>query len=114
VVKLGGDVEQAVFGSEDGHVGTDAVAEVEASDYLLGGDIDDDEAGAVGAGLANAGIAVDGHIGEPAIGRGDNFMTCFAAFGDRGEDGACDWIDDGKALLALLRDQEAGLLCGGG
>jgi hypothetical protein len=36
VVELGGDVEQAVFGSEDGHVGADAVAEVEAADDLSG------------------------------------------------------------------------------
>jgi hypothetical protein len=35
---------------------------------FLGGDIDDDEAGAVGAGLADAGVAVDGHVGEAAVG----------------------------------------------
>ena len=68
VVELSGDVEQAVFGSEDGHVGAYAVAEVEAADDFLGCNVDDDEASAVGAGLADAGVAVNGNVGEAAVG----------------------------------------------
>ena len=35
LVELGGDVEQAVFGSEDGQVRADAVAEVDVADDFL-------------------------------------------------------------------------------
>jgi hypothetical protein len=89
-------------------VGADAVAEVEVPTTFVRGDIDDDEVAAVGAGLADAGVAVDGDVGEAAVGRGDDFMAGCAAFRDRGEDSAGDGIDDGEALLAFLRDERVG------
>jgi len=68
LVELGGDVEEAVFGPEDRHVGADAVAEVDVTDDFLPGDIDDGEVAAVGAWFADTGIAVDRDVGETSVG----------------------------------------------
>jgi len=40
-------------------------------------------------------------------------MAGGATFWDRAEDRAGDWIDNGEALLALLRNEEARLLGAG-
>ena len=69
LVELGGDVEQAGLGPEERAVRADAVAEIDVADDLPRGDVDDDHVGAVGAGLADAGVAVDGDEGEAAVGR---------------------------------------------
>ena len=65
---------------------------------------------AVGPRLAYAGVAIDGHKSQLAVGRGDDFMAGDAAFGDRGEHFAAGGIDDGEALVAFFGDQQAGLL----
>jgi len=82
VVELGGDVKEAVLRSEERHVRTYAVPEVEAADNFLRGDIDDHEVAAVSAGLAHAGIAINGDVSETPVGRGDHLMTCSPAFGN--------------------------------
>ena len=64
---------------------------------------------AVCAGLAYAGVAVDGDEGELAVGGSDDLVTGDAAFGDRGKNGAADGINDGEALRTLLCDEQTGL-----
>ena len=68
LVELGGDVEQAIFRTDGGKVGAHAVIEADVAGDLLRGDVDDGDFCAVGAGLADAGVAVDGDEGEAAVG----------------------------------------------
>ena len=68
LVELGGDVEQAIFRPDDGAMRANAVIECDVADDLACGDVDDGDVGAVGAGLPDAGVAVDGNEGEFAVG----------------------------------------------
>ena len=63
----------------------------------------------ISAGLAYAGVAVDGNEGEFAVGGGNNLMARDAAFGHGGEHSATGRIDDGQTLRAFFGDEEAGL-----
>ena len=68
LVEFGGDVEQAVLRPDHGAVRTYAVIECDVANDLLRSDIDDGDVLAVGARLADAGVAVDGHEGQLAVG----------------------------------------------
>ena len=82
LVEFSGDVELAISGADHGAVRANAVVEGDVADDFVCGDIDDGDVLAVGAGLAYAGVAVDGDEGQFAVGRGDDFMAGDAAFGD--------------------------------
>ncbi len=86
------------------------MAEVDVANNLLRSNVDDHQVRAVGSGLANAGVAVDGHIGQPAIGRSNHLMACYAALGNRRDDLSGRGIDDGETCVSLLRNQQPALL----
>ena len=86
------------------------MVEGNVADHLVAGDVDDGDVLAIGSGAANAGVAVDGHEGELAVGGGDDFVARDAAFGHRSEDAAAGGIDDGEALGAFFGDEKARLL----
>ena len=87
-----------------------AVAEVEVSDDFLRGDVDDDQVLAVGSGLADAGVSVDGHVGEAAVGRRDDLMAGYATLLDGSDDLSRCRIDDAEACVSLLRNKQTALL----
>ena len=86
-----------------------AVVEGNVASYFMRGDIDDGDVRTVSAGLSDAGVAVDGHEGEFAVGGGYDFVARDAAFGDRGEHSAAGGINDGEALGAFFGDEKAAL-----
>ena len=106
----GGDVEQAIARSDERHVRAYAMAEVNGPDDLLRGDINDHKLAAVGAGTADAGVAVNGGVGQATIARRDDFMRCESAFGDRGDEFARSRIDDAQRRFAFLSNQKPRLL----
>ncbi len=108
--KLGGDVEETVFGAEDGHVRTHAVAEIDAGNHFLRGNIDDHQVAAVGSRHAHAGVSVDGHVGQAAVSRRNHFMACNATLLDGCDHLSGDGIDDGQAPVSLLGHKQAVLL----
>ncbi len=68
LVELGCHVELAVFRTDHGAVRAHAVVEGDVADDLVAGDVDDGNVRAIGAGLAYAGVAVDRHECEFAVG----------------------------------------------
>ena len=72
--ELGGDVE-ATVGPEQGAVRTLGPTEVDGGHAAARRDVDDVHGPAVRAGLAHARIAVDGHVGGAAVGRGDHLVA---------------------------------------
>ncbi len=83
-----------------------ALSEIEVAGYLARGDVDGHHVGAIGAGLAHARVAVDGHVCRPAIGRCDQFMAGHAAFGDRGHLLPGFRVDDPQSALAFVGDNQ--------
>src|SRR6266852_1248724 len=83
VGEFGADVEQAI-GSEKRLVRAKGLAEVNGGSELAPLEIDDVDRCAVGSGPADAGIAVDGNVGEARIGR-DSDLVAVDADGDFGE-----------------------------
>jgi len=103
VVQLGGYVEQPILRSEDGHVRPHRVSEIHGPHHLLLGDVDDYHGLSVGSWLSHAGVAIDGHIGQPPIGRRNNLVARDAIFRDRRDHLARCGVDNGQAPIVLLR-----------
>jgi len=73
-------------------------------------DVDDHHVLAVGARLAHAGVAVDGHIRQAAVRRRGDLVAGDSALYDRHDDLARRGIDNGQAGVAFLSDQQVALL----
>jgi hypothetical protein len=82
------------------------VSELHRPGDFAGGDIDDYHAVAVGSGLADAGVAVDRHVGRAAVGGRHHFVSGLAAFGHGGHLFAGGDIDNPEALVAFICHQK--------
>ena len=81
------------------------LAEVDGGGELALLEIDDVDGGAIGAGLADAGIAVDGDVGEARVGRDGHFVAVDAD-GNFGEFTARFGIDEENGVFFLVSDDE--------
>ena len=106
MIELGGDVEEAVDGVEDSLVRSHAVAEIDDVDDPVGQEINNEDLLAVGAGLADAGVAVDGKEGGAAVGRGGDFMAGDALFRDDGDLFAAGGVDQAESAGELVGGEE--------
>jgi len=102
---LGRDVEPAV-GPEHRAVRPLGAAEVDRRHPTARRDVDDVHGLPVGAGAADAGVAVDGHVGRAAVGRGDHLVAGDAALLDRRHLAARDGIDDAQSVIALVGHEQ--------
>ena len=69
-------------------------------------EIDRDEMLTVRAGLSDAGVAVNRHVGGAAIGRGDDLVTGDAILGHQRDLTPGLRIDETERALAFVRDEE--------
>jgi hypothetical protein len=90
-----------------------AVTEVDATDDLAAGEVDDNHVASVAPGFADARIAVNRHIGSAAIGRCCHLMTGDAIFLNDRDLFSTIGIDDTQTPIALIRNQQDGIVCGG-
>ena len=104
VGEFGADVEQAV-GSEGGLVRAQRLAEFDGGGELTLLQVDDVYGGAVGAGLSDSGIAVDGDIGETGV-RGDSDFVAVDADGNFGEFAAGFGVDEEHGVFFLIGNDE--------
>src|SRR5208282_2028587 len=98
------DVKKTV-GAKFGAMRTKRLAEVNGGGEVALVKVDDIDGGAVRAGLADAGIAVDGDVGEAGIGRDGNLVAVYS-HGDLGELLARLRIDEQRGVLALVGHDE--------
>src|SRR5258708_1091762 len=101
---VGGEMEEGGRG-EVGLVRAEGVGEVHGGSELALLEIDDVDRCAVGAGPADAGIAVDRNVGEARV-RGDGDFVAVDADGDFGEFAARFGIDEEDGVFFLVGDDE--------
>src|SRR5205807_8362879 len=77
VTQLSGYVDEAVFRAKDGAMRAQSFAEIDRAGDLAFREIND---AAIGAGLADAGVAVDGHESALSVSRSDQFVARHALF----------------------------------
>src|SRR5512146_532729 len=104
LIQFGGHVEQAVLWPEYRAMRPHSVTEFDVGRDLVRGKIDDVDVLAVCARTAYAGVSVNGHNREPAIGRSGNFVPGHAVFVYRCQYLSGDRVDDAKAVVAFLSD----------
>ena len=83
-----------------------AFAKVDRPGDFAGGDVYDHHAIAVGARLADAGVAINRHVRRAAIRRCSHFVSGLAAFGHGGYLLTGIDIDDAEALVAFIGHQQ--------
>ena len=108
MVELGGDVEYLARVVEDGQMRTDAVVELDGVHDLAGGEIDDLNLVPVGAGLAHAGVAVDGHEGGAAVGGGRDFVAGYALYVDGRDLLTGGRVDHAEGVVLLIGHEQEG------
>ena len=108
LIEFGGHVEQSIVFVIDHAMGTDAVAEVDVTDDFARRQIDDQHLVSIEPGHANADIAIDGNVGDTAVGRCSGFMAVHDghAFRDGRDLLFARGIDQADIFISLVDDDE--------
>jgi hypothetical protein len=106
LVEFRGDVEQAIFGTEEWTVGTNRMAEIKMPGQLAGGNVDDRDLGAIGSRLANAGVSIDRYERGSTVGRGNHLVARDSALRNFGYLFLFGRGHNPEGMISLIRNEQ--------